>query len=101
MSKTYGEATPVGDGDRVTYTPPAEIIEAAARGDFRDQDILDVHDLLLVGLARQCGGTCWQPDHSNPPYATLLSPAGFSAWYTRRHMACRVARRVTRRVSAG
>ena len=85
MSKIYGEATPVGDGDGdgVIYTPPAEIVEAAARGDFRDQDMWDVHDLLLVGLARVCGGTCWQPERSIPKHATLLSPAGSSGWYPR------------------
>ena len=42
MSKTYGKATPVGDGDRVTYTPQAAIIEVAARGGFSEHDILDV-----------------------------------------------------------
>ena len=80
MSKTYGEAVRVSGNDRVTYTPQAAIIEVAASGGFSEHDIMDVRDLLLVGLARQCGGTCWQPDHSNPGYASLLSPAGYRGW---------------------
>ena len=82
MSNIYGTAERASAADGpVTYTPRAATVAAAARGDLWEQDILDVEDLVLAGLAKKCGGRRWHFEHGHRPYATLLSPAGGGAWH--------------------
>ena len=81
MSNIYATAERLGGDGPVTYTPIAADVQAAARGDLCEQDILGVEDLLLAGLARKCGGTRWLFEHDNLPYAALLTPAGHNRWH--------------------
>ena len=94
MSDIYGRAERVGGDGPVTYTPQAATFEAAARGDLWEQDIFDVRDLVLIRLARKCGGTRWHFEHNKPAVCDAAYARRLRRMAHERHLACRDSSRL-------